>query len=201
MYDLGGPFADRTVEPGTNILLAGPPLIGKAAMGYELLASGISDGEGAVVVSNADGAERIRTEHSSLFERSGPVGIVDCITNNRRSDALGDADLVRYVSSPEDMTGIGIEFSELLEEFYTERGSTRNRALFDSISTILMYSNLQTVFRFLHVFTTRIENADALGLFVIQSDGHDDKTMNTLSQLFDGIVRVDEDGDATAQFP
>jgi len=58
-----------------------------------------------------------------------------------------------------------------------------------------MYSDLQTVFRFLHVFTGRIQSVDGLGLYVIDSSAHDDQTMNTLKQLFDGVVRLDEDGE------
>jgi hypothetical protein len=56
-----------------------------------------------------------------------------------------------------------------------------------------MYADLQTVFRFLHVFTGRIQSVEGLGLFAIDSSAHDDKTMNTLKQLFDGIVTTYED--------
>jgi len=55
-----------------------------------------------------------------------------------------------------------------------------------------MYSNLQTVFRFLHVFTGRVQSADALGIFVIDSTAHDQQTMSTLKQLFDGQVELRE---------
>jgi len=56
-----------------------------------------------------------------------------------------------------------------------------------------MYSNLQTVFRFLHVFTGRVQSADALGVFVIDSTAHDQQTMSTLKQLFDGQIEIRED--------
>jgi len=57
------------------------------------------------------------------------------------------------------------------------------------------------VFRFMHVFTSRIENADAVGIHVIESTAHDEETMNTLIQLFDGVVRTDEDRSVTLQLP
>ncbi|MFC7236011.1 RAD55 family ATPase [Halosegnis marinus] len=201
MYDLGGPLDGSEVAPGTNLLLSGPPLSGKTAVGYELLEAGARRGEGALVVSNKHSAERVRAEHPDLFEYDVPVGIVDCVTKHQGQGTIADTDLVQYASSPEDMTGIGIKFSELLEQFYSRQGVTRNRALFVSVSTLLMYSDLQTVFRFLHVFTSRIENADALGLFVIQSEAHDAQTMNTLSQLFDGVIETDEEGELTANLP
>jgi hypothetical protein len=64
-----------------------------------------------------------------------------------------------------------------------------------------MYSDLQTVFRFMHVLTSRIEDAEAIGIHVIESNAHDAETMNTLKQLFDGMVSVDEDKSVSLQLP
>jgi len=44
-----------------------------------------------------------------------------------------------------------------------------------SLSTLLMYSDLQT---------------NGLGLFSIDSTSHDEQAMNTLKQLFDGVITV-----------
>jgi len=68
-----------------------------------------------------------------------------------------------------------------------------------SLSTLLMYSDLETVFRFLHVFTGRIQSVDGLGLFCIDSTAHEDQTTNTLTQLFDGIVELSEDGEVSVR--
>jgi archaellum biogenesis ATPase FlaH len=65
----------------------------------------------------------------------------------------------------------------------------------NSLSAILMYSNIQTVFRFMHVFTGRIKAAGALGIFVVDSGMHDDQTIVTLKQLFDGIIEIKEEND------
>jgi KaiC/GvpD/RAD55 family RecA-like ATPase len=128
------------------------------------------------------------------------IGVVDCVTKHQ-GQSVQDSDVVKYASSPVDMTGIGIKFSEFVEEFYRERSVQENRVLLDSLSTLLMYSNLQTVFRFMHVFTSRIENADAVGIHIIESTAHDQETMNTLKQLYDGIVRTDENRSVTLQLP
>ena len=201
MYDLGGPLSGTEVDPGTNLLLTGLPLSGKISLGYDLLEAGLDAGGGGIVVSNEHSADRIRAEHEDLFEYGAPFGVVDCVTKHQGQGTISDTDLVQYASSPEDMTGVGIDFSELLEEFYVNRDLTRNRALFVSVSTLLMYSDLQTVFRFLHVFTSRVENADALGLYVVQSGAHDEQTMNTLSQLFDGVVETDAGGEISTNLP
>jgi len=200
MYELGGPLGEREVAPGTSLLLSGPPLRGKLSVGYDLLDAGARRGEGSIIVSSRHSATRIRTEHPTLFDHGVPVGVVDCVTKHQGHGTIADTDYVQYASSPEDMTGIGINFSELLEQFRSSEGMDQTRALFVSVSTLLMYADLQTVFRFLHVFTTRIEDANTLGLFVVQSEAHDPQTMNTLSQLFDGVIETTSDG-TTANLP
>jgi KaiC/GvpD/RAD55 family RecA-like ATPase len=200
MYELGGPLEGTDVAPGTNLLLSGPPLSGKTAIGYDLLDDGARRGEGAVIVSNKHSASRIRTEHPALFGYDVPVGVIDCVTKHQGHGTITDTEFVQYAASPEDMTGVGIKFSELLEQFHAA-GTRRTRSLFVSVSTLLMYADLQTVFRFLHVFTTRIEDAESLGLFVVQSEAHDPQTMNTLSQLFDGVIETSADGTVTENLP
>jgi KaiC/GvpD/RAD55 family RecA-like ATPase len=201
MYDLS-PALDVEVQPGTNILLAGPPLTGKRALGFDILASGVERGDGAVVVSTKDSAKRVLTDLGSRFDVEGkPVTVIDCVTRQQGiSDTEAD-DHAKYVSSPVDMTGIGIQLSEVLEEFYQRRKIEHNRVMLHSLSTLLMYSDLQTVFRFLHVFTGRLQSVDGLGLFAIDSTSHDDQTMNTLKQLFDGIVTTHEEGEPTVRLP
>lgn len=196
MYELGEVFPETTVDPGTNLLVSGPPMTGKHEYAVDILVDGVQAGDGAIVVTTKDTATQVREEFSARTTDDDPlVGVVDCVTRQQGNPTLTDHDLVRYASSPVDLTGIGIELSELLREFYEDRGVTRNRVLLHSLSTLLMYSNLQTVFRFLHVFTGRVQSADALGLFVIDETGHDDQTMSTLKQLFDGAIEIREEGD------
>jgi KaiC/GvpD/RAD55 family RecA-like ATPase len=201
MYDLS-PALDAEVQSGTNILLSGPPLTGKRTLGFDVLADGVDRGEGAVVVSTKDSADRvIRDFESRLDTDSDDFVVIDCVTKQQGIGDIRDDERVKYASSPVDMTGIGIKFSEVIEEFYGTRGIENNRVMVHSLSTLLMYSDLQTVFRFLHVFTGRVQSIDGLGLFAIDSTAHDDQTMNTLKQLFDGIITTHEDAEPTVRLP
>ncbi|WP_049923956.1 RAD55 family ATPase [Halopiger djelfimassiliensis] len=191
MYDLDV-LPDTELDPGTNVLIAGPPLTGKRQIALDILASGADRGDGSIVVTTKDSAEKILSAFTERVGGDVDVGIVDCVTKQRGIGTIEADPRVKYASSPVDMTGIGIKLSEFLQEFYEERGVTENRVLLYSISTLLMYSDLQTVFRFLHVFTGRIQSANALGVYVVDSTAHDDQTMNTLKQLFDGVIEVDQ---------
>lgn len=194
MYDLADVLPDAEIDPGTNVLVAGPPLTGKRRIALDVLASGAAGGDGSIIVTTKDSADKVLSEFSGLVEdvEDADVGIVDCVTKQRGIGTVEDDPRVKYASSPVDMTGIGIKLSEFLQEFYEIRGRKQNRILLHSVSTLLMYSNLQTVFRFLHVFTGRVQSADAMGVYVIDSTAHDDQTMNTLKQLFDAVIEVEE---------
>ena len=195
MYDLGDAVQANAVDPGTNLLVSGPPMGGKEEVAYRILAHGLEHNEGVVIVSTTDSAEKTIQSLSDIVGPvdDRPVGVVDCVTQQQGADAQNTRQ-VKYASSPVDMTGIGIQLSELLEDFYERQGLKENRVLLQSISTLLMYSDLQTVFRFLHVFTGRISSVDGLGLYTIDPTTHDDQEMNTLKQLFDGVITVEGDG-------
>ena len=199
MYDLG-PDLDEEVPPGTNVLVSGPPLSGKRSLCLDILASGVEDDEGAIIVTTKDGADRVLGDFETRTPyEDRPVAVVDCVTRQQGVSDVRDDDRIKYTSSPVDMTGIGIKLSEFLQGFYQNRGIERNRVMVHSLSTLLMYADLQTVFRFLHVFTGRIQSVDGLGVFAIDDSAHDDQTMNTLKQLFDGIVTTQEDGPTTVR--
>ena len=202
MYDLGPELQNATVEPGTNILVSGPPLSGIRRLALAGVAHGANNGEGSVIITTRDSSERVLADFRSLLEDpdSADVGVVDCVTQHQGRSA-SDTDTVKYASSPVDMTGIGIKFSEFVEDFYITRGLERNRVAVDSLSTLLTYSDPQTVFQFMHVLTSRIEDAEAIGFHVLESTAHEPSEMNTLKQLFDGLVSVDEDESVTLQLP
>jgi len=202
MYELGPELQNAFVDPGTNILVSGPPLSGARRLAFDVLAQGANSGEGSVIITTRDSSDRVLTDFRSLLNDpdESTVGVVDCVTQHQGRSPIED-EPVKYASSPVDMTGIGIKFSEFLEEFYTERALEQNRIALDSLSTLLTYSDPQTVFQFMHVLTSRIEDADAVGIHVVESTAHDDGDMNTLKQLFDGMVTVEDDETVSVQLP
>ena len=60
------------------------------------------------------------------------------------------------------------------------------------MSTSLMYTELRTMFRFLHVFTARIRSGDMFGVFSLDPTMHEEKAHNTIRAVFDCEATVDE---------
>ncbi|MFC7072418.1 hypothetical protein ACFQJ7_14735 [Halovenus rubra] len=101
---------------------------------------------------------------------------------------------VKTVENPSDLTGIGIELSELLQTMARAAPDSEEIAFsFDSITSLLQYADLQRAFRFLHVVTGRVKTVDGTGYYRIDPDAHDRQTLATLKGLFDAVVDVDED--------
>jgi len=107
---------------------------------------------------------------------------------------------VKTIENPSDLTGIGIELSELLSGIGTAADEDEHITVcFDSITSLLQYADLQRAFRFLHVVTGRVKTADGVGHYHLDPEAHDRQTLATLKGLFDAVVEVDEDGELSIQ--
>lgn len=194
MYQVDPPLPVADLASG-SYYVTGPPLSQKERLVQELLVNGLQRGENALLISTDRTAEAI---HRWFVGRLGTVpetlGIVDCIseqsggTDERRPE-------VSYASAPNDLTGIGMYATDHLERFAENEPSQRTRVVLNSVSTLLMYEEFRTVVRFLHVFSNRLELADALGLFVLNPASHESRVVETILELADGVIEVREVGD------
>ena len=121
--------------------------------------------------------------------RGGIVGI------GQADNAVDDPSwAVKTVENPSDLTGVGIELSELLSGMATAADDDEQIAVcFDGITSLLQYADLQRAFRFLHVVTGRVRKADARCYYHLNPTAHGQQTMATLGGLFDTTVER-EDG-------
>ena len=107
---------------------------------------------------------------------------------------------VKTVENPSDLTGVGIQFSELLSGMATAADEGEQISVcFDSLTSLLQYADLQRAFRFLHVVTGRVKTAGGVGHYHLDPEAHDRQTLATLKGLFDAVVNVDEDGELSIQ--
>jgi hypothetical protein len=183
-YGVEGLDGAETLENGTNLLVTGPSTLTEPRL-FDAVAP--EDGARAIVVTMNLGAERVLEELTDRGADPGQVGIIDCTSHE--SDLEGAA--VRQLASPGDLTGISLEFAKLLD---AGEGSMPVRVGFASVSTALMYVELRTMFRFLHVFTARIRSGDMLGIFTMDPAMHEEKAHNTVRAVFDCEATVSENG-------
>jgi len=105
---------------------------------------------------------------------------------------------VKTVENPSDLTGIGIELSELLSGMATAASADENLVVcFDSLTSLLQYADLQRAFRFMHVVTGRVKTVGGIGHYHLDPEAHDRQTLATLKGLFDAVIEVEDDGSWT----
>lgn len=173
--------------PNTNNLMTiGPPLMGKSVFARNLFEEKIKEGYSGIYITTRD----LPDDVLKWFKDDIDFKILDCVTKTMSED-LPDTENIKRVSVM-DLTGITSNLNSFLEDVW-RGGNKQVVVVFDSLSTLLMYSNLQTVFRFLHILVARIKSADAVALYIIEQGMHDEATTATLKQLFSGAIELKEE--------
>lgn len=199
-YTLGIKELDDSIggiSKGSNIMLIGPPMSQKGVILNNIMYHGTVKNENAVIkVTTRESAEQILEwfKRNKLELPLSRIGIIDCITKSF-GGSVYENDYIKIASSPVDLTGIGVRIGQFFEDFILKKNILKTQLHIDSVSTILMYSNIQTVFRFIHVFTRRIKAAGSLGIYVVESGMHDEQSIATLTQLFDGVIEIKTEND------
>lgn len=96
-----------------------------------------------------------------------------------------------FVSDAGDLTGLGIKVSQCLSAW---DGEDDLAVCVRSLTTLLQFSDLKRVFRFVHVLTQRLKSAGAVAHFHMDPGAHDRQTLATLESLFDAVYELDADG-------
>lgn len=151
-------FEDDAVADWSAATVVGPPLAGKGAFLARLLRSGLERGDGVVLITTDESAADSVGRYPGL-DRDG-LRIVDA-TGTRSDD-----ERVAVVSSPADLTGIGLEFERALAALYDD-GFDRVWVGVDALTTLEVYTDAERVSRFVHVLASRFDAVDAHGLFVV----------------------------------
>ncbi|MCZ7382973.1 MAG: recombinase RecA [Candidatus Methanoperedens sp.] len=199
-YTLGIKELDNAVggiRKGSNIMLIGPPMSGKEVILNHIMYHGAARNDNAVITVTTN---RSATQILEWFEENklvlplSRIGIIDCVTKSL-GGAVVENENIKIAGSPVDLTGIGVRIGQFFDNFFMKKNIRKVQLHINSLSTILMYSNIQTVFRFIHVFTGRIKATGALGIFVIESKIHDERVITTLKQLFDCMIEIKSEND------
>ncbi|WP_232686964.1 DUF7504 family protein [Halobacterium zhouii] len=139
------------------------------------------------LLESADAALAIslRRQPSSWLDARG----ADAIPPTRFVATHDHADCVRTVSSPGDLTGLGIAVSECLDALPED---TTPGVCLDSLTTLLQYVDESRAFRFLQVLVNRVRAAGGSIHCHVNPDAHDEQVCGSFDSLFDGAITVDE---------
>ncbi|MEZ3115948.1 RAD55 family ATPase [Halobaculum sp. MBLA0147] len=188
------PLDPTAVAPGTSVLVAGPAMTGKRRLAFQLL-GGSASRTGCLVTTKAR-AQRVRSWVEAVVGDTSDwdLSVVDCVA---QSTSFGERETepdVAYVSSPADLTGIGIELTRLFSGWHADAVRDPRLAV-HSLSTLLMYASLKQVYRFLYVVTGRLRVVDGVGAYTLDTNTGSSEVLDTLTQVFDALVEVRDEGE------
>lgn len=160
---------------GTSLLVAGGPTADTDAFVDRTVRRAVASNRAAIHVTASRGYAQV----ADRLPESAAV--VDC-SPTPAPDEPGVCD----VGSPSDLTGISMPVSDLLE-----RAGGRPVVVLDSTTTLLMYADESALFRFLSVLTGQLRRVNGVGLFLLEEGCHDERTVRTFQQLFDGRIDLE----------
>lgn len=181
------PIGDLSNAP--TLVIAGPPMTGKYTLMLEILAHYSDE---TIIITTKNPASRVLEDYESIIEKAshGRIGVIECVSKPGGLEE-SESNLIKRAGSPENLTRIGVKFTELFELFY-ENGPDSNVGVgLHSLSQLLMHSELKNVYQFLHVLISQIQSADWLCVAVLDTTVGEE-TRQTLYHHFDGIVETRE---------
>lgn len=194
------PLTEQLEDSNSTLLLASSFTEGTEECCSELLHPGVASESNVLWVSytkSPDQQLRRWQAHSTDSPANMGMVSVDDSTRSVAADTGGDTDLmapnkpVESVSSPTDLTGLGIRITEFLRDW--EDNENRTVVCFDSLTSLLQYVELETAYEFLHILTGRLAAVDAFAHFHMDPDAHDEQTIESVTSLMDAVVEL-EDG-------
>jgi circadian clock protein KaiC len=167
---LGGEgYPDRS-----TVLVVGPSGIGKEALGYWFMASGLAQGDYCLYVTRLAVSEV--KQDVGAFRADGKIDPV-WISAEGGQVTLDINDLV----------GISTKIKEALRN----SGGRRVRIVTDVLSSLLMLNPPETVYRFLtQLFAEIKQNYDSVILTTVEEGMHPPQVLAAMQQLFDGVVEM-----------
>jgi KaiC/GvpD/RAD55 family RecA-like ATPase len=184
--------------PGTCILLMVPPLIDVHLFCLEYIYKGISKGEPGLVITMDYSPEDLKIralQYGWVLVRGEQQNIlrwVDGYSMNARKD-VESTDIIKRIGGSVALPDLTIGMSQAQQAFYPIKNYYR--FIFDSLSTLFIYNDPNTIYRFLRTIIPKLRASGGIGFFLLGTGMHDPQIEMTLRYMMDGTIEVNNDLD------
>jgi len=175
---------------GSNVLVYGPPFMGKEVLLNTFIAEGLKKGVPAVWVITEKSPKEIREEMTFVvsgyeeYEKLGLVRYVDAYSRSMGDDSQDP--YTDYIESPTDYESIQKAIEEVTKQFLEKH--EYYRVGFRSISTLIAYLDPATAFRFLSPVVGRRKRDRAVAMYTIEKGVHGEQEIQMIGSLMDGMI-------------
>ena len=184
-YALAVDGAPETIPGGTGILLLHPSIGETDRIDTDFFKT---DTDRFLVVSTRTTAREVeqKLEHYAVDESK--ADILDTLSVERGYSRRA-SERLHYVSSPDDLDGIVAKVESFLDATEGKR-----RLSVDSLTEMAYYADVEGTYDAAEQMLALLAEHDAVGLFHLSKEVHDEETIDRFRGLFDAVIDLDADG-------
>lgn len=181
------------LQPGTCILLMMPPMIDVHLFCLEYIYRGIENGEPGLIVTMNYSPEdlKLRALQYNWFlvrgEQQNLIRWVDGYSLNARKD-VESTDIIKRIGGSIALSDLTIGIAQAQQAFYSVKDYYR--FIFDSLSTLFIYNDPNTIYRFLRTIIPKLRVSGGIGFFLLGTGMHDPQIEMTLRYMMDGTIEI-----------
>lgn len=184
------------ITPNSANLIISPPLAGKLFFIDQQISAFLKKKNPLLYITTDKSPEDIKKRwlkkkfYYGSYEKSNYLKFIDAFSYQTGS-LIDSTNSIRRVSGPVALNEISVALAEIQRELY--QLNPNHLVIFDSLSTLLMYTNPQTVGRFVQVITAKIKQAGGTIIYTLEQGMHDQKTIITIEHLMDQIIQIKQE--------
>jgi KaiC/GvpD/RAD55 family RecA-like ATPase len=190
-YRLAIEGAPETVSGGTGVLLLHPSTGETDRIDTDFLAT---DTDHFLVISTRTTAREVEQKLDYYDVDESRAVILDTLSVER-GYSRRSGEKVHYVSAPHDLKGILAQARNFLESH-----DGKLRITVDSVTELAYYADEDAVYDAMGELLSLLEEYDAIGLFHLSQEVHDEETTQKYIELFDGTIDLKVDGSVNCEF-
>jgi KaiC/GvpD/RAD55 family RecA-like ATPase len=189
-YELAIENGPATIPGGTGLLLLHPSIGETDRIDTDFLKT---DTDAFLVISTRTTAREVEQKLDHYEVDESRAVILDTLSVERGYSRRGSAN-VHYVSSPDDLDGI-LQRTEA----FLDSHDGKLRVSVDSLTEMAYYADVESTLDATERLLELLAEHDAVGLFHLSNEVHDDATIERFRDLFDGVVTLDVDGSVAVE--
>ena len=172
---------------GSNILVYGPPFVGKEVVANAFMAEALRKGIPTIWVTTEKMPSDIREEMGfvvSGYEEYEKLGLVKYVDSYSKSMGEVDEDpYTTYLDDPTDYKAILSSVDKIAKEYL--KNHKYYRLVFRSVSTLIAYLDSTSIFKFLQAFAGRRKRDKSVALFIIEKGMHTDQEIQMIGSMME----------------
>jgi KaiC/GvpD/RAD55 family RecA-like ATPase len=190
-YTLAIEGAPETVPGGTGVLLLHPSTGQTDRIDTDFLST---DTDCFLVISTRTTAREVKQKLEYYDVDESRAVILDTLSVER-GYSRRSGENIHYVSAPHDLDGIVSQTRRFLDNH-----DGKIRLTVDSITELIYYADEDGVYDAMGELLELLDEYDAVGLFHLAEEVHDDETTRRFVDLFDGTIDLAADGSVSCEF-